>query len=66
MTSRSDLFAAGESPLGTKIAVPPYDRGYLSEAEAGGGADRVQLPERTRGGKEAHGETRAPRGDDER
>ena len=64
VTSRSDLFAAGET-LGTKIAVPPYDRGYLSEAEGGGGADR-STPGADEGGKEAHGETRAPRGDDER
>ena len=59
VTSRSDLFAAGESPLGTKIAVPPYDRGYLSEAEAEV-ALTGQLPERTRAGRRPMGRREPP------
>lgn len=58
VTSRPDLLAAGASG-GTKIAVPPYDRGYLSEAEAEV-ALTGQLPERTRAGRRPMGRSEPP------
>jgi len=55
VTSRTNLSATGDKGLGTdSIAVPPYDRGYLSEAEAEV-ALTGQLPERTRAGRRPMG-----------
>ena len=58
VTSRPDLLAVGTSG-GTKIAVPPYDRGYLSEAEAEV-ALTGQLPEPTRAGRRPMGRSEPP------
>ena len=59
VSSRPDLLVAGDDTGVGGIAVPPYDRGYLSEAEAEV-ALTGQLPERTRAGRRPKGRSEPP------